>query len=181
MKQIEFNNNILILKVKKAPLFARILLYTIAFLGVFLPSVGVIFALLNETEIKFGGLIFIFILGLFSFHMLRIALWNTYGKEILNFSKGKIHYTTDYQWFKSKTKEVNSENISFDLKTVGDEKSNKGVLVIISNDEIILETVTQIPISELKILIEELVRFSKHEANNSTTHNPSLSEETIFP
>lgn len=51
-------------------------------------------------------------------------------------------------------KEFNFENVRYDIKLVGYEEDNKGVLVI--RFDKVLETVTKIPISDLESLISTL-------------------------
>lgn len=88
--------------------------------------------------------------------MLRVSLWNTYGSEFIQFNNSKLTYVTDYHWFKDKAKEFSFENINYDIKQVGYEEDNKGVLVIKFDDDQVLETDTKIPISDLKSLIKNL-------------------------
>lgn len=53
MKQIEFKDNQLILKVKKSPLLARLLLYLITFLSIALPLGGFIVNMISNVELNF--------------------------------------------------------------------------------------------------------------------------------
>jgi hypothetical protein len=144
MNQIEFKDNILILRVKKSNIFSRSILYLITVLSAVLPLGGFFVNLINGGEFKFFNLIFLLLFGLIFFYMLRISLWNTYGKEVINISKNKLKYTADYNWFKDKIKEFDYENITFTLNKVGYEEDNKGVLVIDFNNGTVLETVTKI-------------------------------------
>lgn len=153
MKQIEFKQNQLILKVKRSALLGRLLLYLITFLSIALPLGGFIANMVNDGELKFFNLVFLFIFGLIAFYMLRVSLWNTYGFEVIQFNNNKLAYVADYHWFKDKVKEFTFENINYDIKLVGYEEDNKGVLIIKFDDDTILETVTKIPISDLESLI----------------------------
>lgn len=87
MNQIEFKDNILILRVKKSNIFSRSILYLITVLSAVLPLGGFFVNLINGGEFKFFNLIFLLLFGLIFFYMLRISLWNTYGKEVINISK----------------------------------------------------------------------------------------------
>lgn len=153
MKQIEFKQNQLKLRVKKSPLLGRLLLYLITFLSIFLPLGGFIVNIINGGELKFFNIVFLFIFGLIAFYMLRISLWNTYGFELIQFGNNKLTYVADYHWFKDKVKEFTFEKINYSVKPVGYEEDNKGVLVFKFDDDIVLETVTKIPISDLESLI----------------------------
>ncbi|WKW46164.1 hypothetical protein P3875_10305 [Myroides sp. JBRI-B21084] len=156
MKQIEFNENQLILKVKKSPLLARLLLYFITFLSIALPLGGFIVNMISNVGLSFFHILFLFIFGFIAFYMLRVSLWNTFGKESIEFVKNKLTYVADYHWFKDKVKEFTFENINFDIKQVGYEEDNKGVLVIKFDDGKVLETVTKIPIADLEIFINNI-------------------------
>lgn len=149
MNQIDFKQN-LILRVKKSPLLGRVLLYLITFLSIALPLGGFIPNIINGGELKFFNLVFLFIFGLIAFYMLRVSLWNTYGSEFIQFDNNKLTYVADYHWFKDKVKEFTFENIEYDIKQVGYEEDNKGVLVIKFDDDKVLETVTKIPIPNLE-------------------------------
>ncbi|MEM0577974.1 hypothetical protein [Flavobacterium polysaccharolyticum] len=156
MNQIQYNNNTLILSVKKSPLFGRLILYTITFLSIFLPLSGFTFNLLSGNGLKFSNLVFLFVFGLISFFMLRISLWNTYGKEIIKISENQLNYIADYNWFKDKIKEFSFKNIIFNLNEIGYEEDNKAVLIIKFDNGTVLETVTKIDIKELNNLLDKL-------------------------
>lgn len=156
MKQIELKDNQLILKVKKSPLLARLLLYLITFLSIALPLGGFIVNMISNVGLNFFYLLFLFIFGLIAFYMLRVSLWNTFGKESIQFSNNKLTYVADYHWFKDKVKEFTFENINFDIKQVGYEADNKGVLMIKFDADKVLETVTKIPIADLEKLITNI-------------------------
>lgn len=85
--------------------------------------------------------------------MFRVSLWNTFGKESIEFGKNKLTYVADYHWFKDKGRDFTFEKINYGIKQVGYEEDNKGVFVIKFDDNKVLETVTKIPISDLESLI----------------------------
>lgn len=158
MNQIEFNNNILVLKVKKSNLFSRLILYVITSLSVILPLGGFFVNLLIGGDLKFFNILFVLLFGIIFFYMLRISLWNTYGKEIIEISETTLNYTADYKWFKDKVKKFDFEEIIFIINKVGYEEDNKGALVIDFNNGTILETVTKIDIENLKNVVSKLNR-----------------------
>lgn len=161
MNQIEFKQNQLVLRVKKSPLLGRILLYLITFLSIALPLGGFIVNMISNVGLSFFHILFLFIFGLIAFYMLRVSLWNTYGKELIQFVNNKVNYAADYHWFKDKVKEFSFEKINYSIKAVGYEEDNKGVLVIKFDDDKVLETVTKIPISDLESLIIRLTNINK--------------------
>jgi len=75
------------------------------------------------------------------------------GFELIQFGNNKLTYVVDYHWFKDKVKEFDFENINYEVKPMGYEEDNKGVLVIRFDNDKLLETVTKIPISDLESLI----------------------------
>ncbi len=141
-------------------LWVRIILYFITFLTMTLPLGGFVFNLYIGEAIKFMNIVVLFLFGLLFFRMFRMCLWNTYGREIIEFKNGKINYVVDYKYFKDKLKEFTYTDIKFDLKEVGYEEDKKAVLVIYSNDRVCLETVTKIDIEVVRKLVKSL--------NNST-------------
>lgn len=156
MKQIEFKQNQLLLKVKRSPLLGRLLLYLITFLSIALPLGGFIVNMISNVGLSFFHILFLFIFGLIAFYMLRVSLWNTYGFELIQFDNNKLTYVADYHWFKDKVKEFDFKNINYDIKPVGYEEDNKGILVIKFDDDRVLETVAKIPRSDLESLIISL-------------------------
>lgn len=161
MKQIEFKESQLILKVKKSPLIGRLVLYLITFLSVALPLGGFIVNMISNVGLNFFHILFLLLFGLIAFYMLRVSLWNTYGSELIQFNNNKLTYVADYRWFKDKVKEFSFENINYDIKPVGYEEDNKGVLVIKFDDDTALETVAKIPIADLESLITDLHKIKK--------------------
>lgn len=161
MKQYLIEDNKLILKVKKVPLFILIIMYLISFLLFVLPLIGIIVALVNNNGFHIKYILTMFIFGLMSFYIFRISLWNTYGKEELIFNKEHITYSVDYGWFKDKlsTKVIN--NPSFSIKTIGYEEDKKGVLII-QDDNDKIECVTKMSIDAIEQLIKELIKISEY-------------------
>ncbi|MDO5980004.1 hypothetical protein [Flavivirga spongiicola] len=100
MKSYEINNNQLILKVRKSPVFIRSVMFLFSFLFFFSPLMGIALSISMGYQFHFGFLIWIGLFGLMGFYMLRISLWNTYGYETIVFDKQKVTYQANYGWFK---------------------------------------------------------------------------------
>lgn len=154
-KQYELNKNSLELRVKKAPLFVRSVMFFFTFLFFLLPLTGMILGLSMGKGMHIGYLIGLFVFGLLGFYMLRMSLWNTYGKETISFNRENVTYLADYGWFKDgkKQKEIKIPR-EYSIRQIGYEDDNKGGLVIGLDDPIIC--VTKMPITELQELIDEL-------------------------
>lgn len=103
--------------------------------------------------------------------MLRIALWNTCGKEIITMLDNKLIYIADYNWFKDKVTEFSFKKIQFTSHQVGYEEDNKGVLVINFDKNVTLETVTKLDLAELATLITQLNKNRNSSLNYWNTYN----------
>lgn len=156
IKQYNFQNNTLKLKVKKSPFLVRAVMFALAFSLFIFPVLGAVFNIATG-----GGLniMFFIVIGLFSllgFHTLRMSLWNTYGEETIVFSADKIIYEADYGWFKDGKKEtVISSKPNFYFVPAGYEDDKEGVLIITS-DNITIQSVVKIKIIQLEELISIL-------------------------
>lgn len=103
----------------------------------------------------FGFLFGIALFGLLGFYLLRVFLWNSYGKETIIFTNDGITYEADYGWFKSSKQFANIVETHFMISPIGYEDENLGVLIIRINESTI-ETVTKLPQETLEKLIQEL-------------------------
>lgn len=155
-KQYELNYNVLVLRVKKAPLFIRSIMFLFSFLFFLLPLTGMILGLAMGKGMHIGYLIGLFFFEIMGFYMLRMSLWNTYGKEIIVFNTTKVEYSADYGWFKDgkKQKEIDRK-VEFGIRQVGYEDDHKGSLVI-GLDEPNIICATKMPNAQLEELIDKL-------------------------
>lgn len=156
MKQYELIGESLNLKVKKAPLFIRGMMFVFAFLLFVGPFIGLFLFVASGNGFHISFAIGIFISGLLGFYLLRVALWNTYGTETLTLSKSKIDYIADYGWFKDGKKQLEIDNtVVYSIQQIGYLEDEKGLLTI-STDESQIICVTKIPNEQLNELIEVL-------------------------
>lgn len=89
--------------------------------------------------------------------MLRVTLWNTFGKEELVFYKNQCSYVANYGWFKDKIKTEPFDTINFAKNPVGYLEDNNYTLVVEDfngDNEIIC--VTKMKEVDLEKLIREL-------------------------
>ena len=156
MNQIEWNNSTLTLHVKKSPVFIRGLLFFIFVFTAIIPIVAFVLNFINGNEFRLMSVFSLIFFGFLSFRVLRAALWNSYGKEIIVFSNNKIVYTTDFKWFKDKVKEYECNKLTFTSSRIGYEENDEGLLIIYINSEIQLNTVTKIKMPQLTSLIHQL-------------------------
>lgn len=155
MKQFELKNNHLILNSKPSPLFVRILILFFSLISILLPIGGMIGSMASGSGFHFGFLISIGFFGLIGFYLLKVFLWNSYGKETILFNTNNITYEADYKWFKDGKKITDIDSPNFSIKPIGYEDENFGALIINSKNETI-ESVVKMPNDQLEELISKL-------------------------
>jgi len=156
--QFNFDGDILTLQTKRVSLFLLVILYLITACSFLLPLSSIVITVSGGGGFKFGFLIGLIISSLVGLVLLRSSLWNTYGKEVLEFQKDSISYLADYGWFKDARKEINySDIISFGFKSIGYEEERKGVLLIETlGEKKDIVCATKMPIAEIELLNERL-------------------------
>ena len=153
MKQFTFKNNTIILSVKKSPFIIRSIFLIISILFFLLPISGIITAMLAGDPLKFGYFIGIGLSGLLGFYIFRIYLWNRFGNEIIILNKNEISYEADYRLFKDGKKSSTFDALTYSITPVGYEEENLGLLTIDTNN-LKIESVVKVPISQLEELIK---------------------------
>lgn len=162
--QYELNKNVLTLRVKKTPPIIRGIFFFLTFVFAALPLTAVIASITNGDGFHFIFVVSLGIFGLITFYMLRLSLWNTYGKEVIKFEKGMVNYEADYGWFKDGAKSKEIKELTFSIHSIGYEEDNKGVLIIDEGEDQI-RCVTKMPKDQLEELILKL--------KNTTQSTPS--------
>lgn len=155
MKQFSVYNNHLILSVAKSPIFVRLILYIITFLCFALPLFGIVFNIIIGNGTKFSGIVALSVFSVMGFFMLRISLWNSFGKEIIQFGDDYIEYVADYYLFKDGRKSIDNTSLAYAIKSVGYTDDNKGVLIV-SNGTSEIESVVKMKNKSLEELINIL-------------------------
>ncbi len=155
MKQHHFTGSTLELSIKKSPLIIRGLMFIVAFATVLFPILGVIAAINMGNKPKIGHIIGPLLSGLLGFYILRISLWNTYGKETIKVGNSTIEHLADYGWFKDGKKTLNLKNLEFTVNQVGYEDDKMGTLVM-TDDTDEISTVIKLPIQQIEELIEKI-------------------------
>ncbi len=94
--------------------------------------------------------------------LLRMALWNSFGKEIYTFYDEKMQYIADYGWFNDSEKSMQLNEIVF-LVNLKNQDDGKGSLLFADGrDEI--QSVIKLPNDQLYELIETLEsNYSKYD------------------
>lgn len=154
---IEIKGSELTICSKKAPLFIRLVLTLFMSVLVLIPIALIVFTwLFGEGAIIGIAFSFLFCWGL-GFYLLRIILWNSCGREILNLETEKVSYIADYGLFKDGRQEIPSRGLQteiiYDLET----KPMLGRLKL-NRKTASLETVLHLSIAELEELINAIER-----------------------
>jgi hypothetical protein len=139
------------------PKSIRIILALFVLAAFLAPIAATISILALGREIKFGLFISYIILWSVGYYLLRIILWNTYGKEILIIDKDKLSYYCDYKYFQGNKKEIKTDQLQIEIKKSG-EQNEMGVLCLTNANEKI-EMV--IPVSLIDLIpVEEQIRIN---------------------
>jgi len=154
-RQFRLDGNKLVLIVKKSPLIIRLGLFLFAFLSFGLPVSGVVYSVINGSEPRLTMVFGIIVFGLMGFYLLRHALWNSYGKEELEFSDKTIVYRACYGWFTDSEKRLEYDDLSFSMRVLGYEESGEGALTINYGDQV-HHCVTRMRNSDIERLINAL-------------------------
>ena len=149
--------NKLTLYIKPSPIFVRIIMFLISFMLFILPIGGMISYISEGKGIHARFFMGIFVFGLLGFYLLRISLWNTFGKEELVFSKNQCSYVANYGWFKDRIKTEPFGTINFAKNPVGYLEDNNYTLVVEDfNGDNEIVCVTKMKEVDLEKLIREL-------------------------
>lgn len=159
-KQFALEGDSLTLKVKKAPALVRGTMFFFAFFSFLAPLTASVVYVAMGNGFHFAFLLGWFIFGLIGFYMLRIALWNTCGNEVIRFQGDRITYVADYGWFKDGKKHIrHDDSVVLDMQPMGYEEDNKGGLLI-SGDGEGIASVVKMPMEQVDELIELLCSVS---------------------
>lgn len=154
--KITFNGSQITLSIRKSPIFIRAVLSFVLVILFLFPLV-VTFLVLVFGDGPHVGIAFsyLFFWGI-GFYVLRIILWNSFGREILELSPDKISYVADYKYFKDGRKEIGTDELQIEIGLEYTDSDQLGRLQLINGSESI-ESVLQMDISELEELRRKLL------------------------
>ncbi len=144
--------------------FVRSIIYIVTVVSSLIPILIVIGAVQSGNGFKFGHFIGIGLNGLIIYYLLRISLWNTFGKEQITIEEKEINYSADYGWFKDKIKTTETSKTEFAILPVGYEEDGLGVIVILSENKQI-KLATKLPLDPLDKIATELNIIAKEKPN----------------
>jgi hypothetical protein len=154
-KQIEINGSELTISVKKTPLVIRIILSIVLSIMVFIPILATYFVLTDGDGFHIGlafSFLFFWVLG---FYILRIILWNSFGREIIVLGREKIQYTADYKYFKDGRKEIEINQLATEI-IFEDEPNDPVGRLRLHSDSNSIESVIKTRLVELEELEKEI-------------------------
>lgn len=152
MTQASFENEKLTLSVKKSPLIIRAILLVLSCCFFLFPTLGTIASVSQGGRLGFGVLLMIGVMALLGFYLLRIFLWNTYGKETFEWKTDGVWYEADYRWFRDGRKQLDSGELIFSAKTAGYEEDRLGTLIAFDGSQTVHSAV-KLPMDELEKII----------------------------
>ena len=153
-------NKTLELYVKKSPYIGRGFLLFLAILIIGLPIMGMVMNLIDGGAFHFGFLIGLGLCSLISFYMVRLFLWNTYGKEVIEIGETTVNYYVDYHYFKGNQQEIAFEELVFDIEQIGFEEEKLGRLIIAANEKDFIHSSVNMDLRELEELVAQcFVKF----------------------
>jgi hypothetical protein len=139
---------------KKMPYFIIAFMSIFCLAGLILPF---IIMSLSDGENN-GGILFssLFFWGVGIF-LLRIILWNSFGRQVIIFEKGKVSHHFNYGLFKSKITEVEKQQYHFSSVIQQDEDEGRIVMHLADNN---IVSPFNLQREELNYLLEQLSNFS---------------------
>lgn len=155
MKQFSITGNELVLFVKRAPIVILATFYLFGFLFFAFPVFFAINWWWESGRFYPGMLVVIGIFGLMGAYLLRLAIWNTSGKEIIHISEGLVTCQADYGRFHGKLRQLETASPQFEILQAGYEEDRTGILAI-RDDQGTLETTVKLPLIELEEIVAHL-------------------------
>ncbi len=154
----EFRKNQLIINGQKSPLLIRATLIFIILICAVIPIIAIIALIAEEKGPHFGiFIIFIFFWGI-GFYLLRIILWNTFGKEVLTFENDSLLYEADYRFFKDGKKFISNKFLEISIVPVVEKQISFGTFQF-SDSEKSIETVLSLPLERMEELTIEIEKI----------------------
>lgn len=153
--QINIDGSQLTISTRKTPIFLRVFLIFILTILILIP-IALTFIWLTNGRGLHIGIAFSFILcwGI-GFYLLRITLWNTVGREILNLNLDNISYIADYGLFRDGQQIIGLSDLETEIIFEDSIKNPVGRLRLTSRENS-LETKLQATIKELEVVRDRI-------------------------
>lgn len=161
---VEIVNNKIIIHGKKVPKGILIFLGFFVLAAVVIPILATVLLVQSKEGLSIGIFITYFICGLIGFYMLRLLLWNAYGKEILVITPEKITYCADFKFFLGNSKEfpineTSKKDLALRINIMGETDENTEKSNVFNEEDPINES----EFSEENETIETVLTISKED------------------
>lgn len=159
--QIQITNNQITILGSRTPLFIRIILTFVISICGLIPILVTMYMMIIGDGLHFGLALSIIIFWGLGFYLLRILLWNTYGKEILNLDQNKIQYLADYKLFIDGRQELTPDKIEVEINNENSLDAENGRLRI-KNSIDCIEMMLPSRLTDLELIKEKIKsRYNK--------------------
>jgi hypothetical protein len=138
----------------ETPFAVRFVIGFFCFAIFIVPVVATIAILANGDGFKAGIIISYIISWLVGYYLLRIVLWNSYGKEIVVIDSESLNYYCDYKYFKSNQQELKLSKLKIEIQ----KQEDSGVFVFSNQDEKI-QMVIPVSMQDLISVQQEINRI----------------------
>jgi hypothetical protein len=122
-----------------------------------IPLISTGFMLSSGEGIGPGIFIFFVIFWGIAFYLLRVVLWNSFGKEVITLFEDKISYHADFKFFTDSKQEINKEGLIVEIIQKTESGKTFGNLKL-TNQNKVIETVLKADIQELTLIVQEIER-----------------------
>lgn len=145
------------LNVGKTSFTWRAFLIIVLLISLFIPIIATVYMFEYMEGFKLGILFTYAIFWSSGFYIVRLFLWNTYGREIIEINNDSIHYYLDYKLFKESVKSIKKNNLQIGI-IKNKINPNTGKLFI-KNDKNHIESTIEITNEQLNE-IEKMILLS---------------------
>src|SRR5690606_18335443 len=126
--QIKIEDSKLTIFARKAPIIIRIFLVLIITVLALIPFAIVYFVFSDGNGLHIGIAFSFMLCWGIGFYVLRLFLWNSYGREILILNKNNIIYLADYRLYKDGKRKIGTKNLEIEIINENDPKLSLGRL-----------------------------------------------------
>ncbi|WKK81536.2 hypothetical protein [Marivirga arenosa] len=156
--QIKIYGSRIVIISKKSPKIVRFILTLLLVMSFLIPFIAFYVAIDYKIGFQFGIVIAFLIFWGIGFYILRVILWNTYGKEVLTLNADKVRYIADYKFFKDGYQELDTKDLRVEIVLDSNLPESKGYLKIHNRNDSI-ETVLKSKKNDLDILKHEINKW----------------------
>jgi hypothetical protein len=139
------------------PKSIRIFLAVFASAAFLAPILVTIYLFTSDIKIRPGIFLSVYIFWSVGYYLLRLILWNSFGKEVITFDEESISYYCDYKYFQANKKKISTDQLQIEMMKSG-EQNELGVLYFRNVNEKI-EMVVPVSVIDLE-LVERQIRIS---------------------